>query len=107
MAGRGLRGSRGILTPAVLAFGFLMPLIGACLGLGAGLLLGLSPGGVTMLMILSASASYIAVPAALRVALPEANPAISLTLALGITFPFNLTLGIPLYLAVAQAVAGG
>ena len=107
VAGRGLRGSRGILTPAVLAFGLLMPLIGACLGLGAGLLLGLSPGGVAMLMILSASASYIAVPAALRVALPEANPAISLTLALGITFPFNLTLGIPLYLAVAQAVAGG
>ena len=52
-------------------------------------------------MVLSASASYIAVPAAMRVALPEANPSIYLTLSLGVTFPFNLTLGIPLYLAVA------
>jgi uncharacterized protein len=53
------------------------------------------------MMTLSASASYIAVPAAMRVALPEANPALYLTLALGITFPFNLTLGIPLYMAPA------
>lgn len=60
-----------------------------------------------LLMVLSASASYIAVPAAMRVALPEANPTIYLTLSLGITFPFNLTLGIPLYLTVAQMVTGG
>lgn len=59
-----------------------------------------------LLMTLCASASYIAVPAAMRVALPEANPAIALTLALGITFPFNLILGIPAYLAVAEAVLG-
>ena len=58
------------------------------------------------MMTLAASASYIAVPAAMRVALPEANPSIYLTLSLGITFPFNLTLGIPLYLAVAGAIAG-
>ena len=58
-------------------------------------------------MTLSASASYIAVPAAMRVALPEANPAVYLTLSLGITFPFNLTLGVPLYVAVASAVIGG
>lgn len=106
VAGRGLRQARGLLRPGVFAFGILMPLIGASLGLAAGLLLGLSTGGVVLMMTLSASASYIAVPAAMRVALPEANPAIYLTLALGITFPFNLTLGIPIYMAVAQALTG-
>ena len=84
-----------------------MPLIGAAFGLGAAMLIGLSTGGALLMMVLSASASYIAVPAAMRVALPQANPAIYLTLSLGITFPFNLTLGIPLYLTVAQIVTGG
>jgi len=107
IAGRGLRTSRGVLGPGTLAFGVLMPPIGASFGLAAGLLLGLSTGGLALLMVLSASASYIAVPAAMRVALPEANPSIYLTLSLGVTFPFNLTLGIPLYLAVATAVTGG
>ncbi len=69
--------------------------------------LGLSSGGIALMMVLSASASYIAVPAAMRVALPEANPSLYLTLSLGVTFPFNLTLGIPLYVAVSQAVSGG
>ena len=55
---------------------------------------------------LAASASYIAVPAAMRVALPDANPGIYLTLSLGVTFPFNLTLGIPLYIAAAGALLG-
>ena len=58
-------------------------------------------------MTLSASASYIAVPAAMRVALPRANPALYLTLALGITFPFNLTLGVPLYMSLAEILVGG
>ena len=107
VAGRGLRASRGVIGPGVVAFGVLMPLVGSVAGLAAGLVVGLSAGGVALMMVLCASASYIAVPAAMRVALPEANPAVYLTLALGITFPFNLTLGIPLYLAVAQAVAGG
>lgn len=107
VAGRGLRGSRGILTPGVVAFGVLMPLVGATAGLGSALLLGLSLGGTVLLMVLGASASYIAVPAAMRVALPQANPALSLTLSLGVTFPFNLTLGIPLYLMAASAVLGG
>ena len=107
VAGRGLRQGGGILRPGVLAFGVLMPLIGATIGLGTGVLLGLSTGGVVLMMVLSASASYIAVPAAMRVALPEANPSLYLTLSLGVTFPFNLTLGIPLYVAVAQAVTGG
>ena len=107
VAGRGLRETRGLLRPGLFAFGILMPLTGAIFGLGTGMLLGLSTGGVMLMMTLSASASYIAVPAAMRVALPEANPAVYLTLALGITFPFNLTLGIPIYLAVAQTVTGG
>ncbi|MGJ8617002.1 MAG: sodium-dependent bicarbonate transport family permease [Sulfitobacter sp.] len=107
VAGRGLRSGVAVMRPGVLAFGVLMPLIGSVVGLGAGLLLGLSTGGVALFMVLSASASYIAVPAAMRVALPEANPSIYLTLSLGVTFPFNLTLGIPLYVAVAAAMTGG
>ena len=88
-------------------FGVLMPPIGASFGAGAALLLGLSTGGVLLLMVLAASASYIAVPAAMRVAVPEADAGNYLPLSLGMTFPFNLTLGLPLYLAVAQAITGG
>ncbi len=104
VAGRGLRDTRGLLTLRVVAFGILMPLVGATAGLAASLVLGLSPGGVVLMMVLCASASYIAVPAAMRVALPQANPSLSLSLSLGVTFPFNITLGIPLYMAVAQAL---
>jgi hypothetical protein len=107
VAGRGLRSGGAVLRPGVLAFGVLMPLIGSVIGLGTGLILGLSTGGVALFMVLSASASYIAVPAAMRVALPQANPSIYLTLSLGVTFPFNLTLGLPLYVAIARATTGG
>jgi hypothetical protein len=107
VAGRGLREARGVLGGGAVAFGVLMPPLGACFGLAAGLVLGLSAGGVALLMVLSASASYIAVPAAMRVALPQANPSVYLTLSLGVTFPFNLTLGIPAYVAVALAATGG
>lgn len=107
VAGRGLRNSRGSITVGLLAFGILMPIIGAAIGAVAGAALGLSTGGVLLLMVLSASASYIAVPAAMRVAVPEADPGVYLTLSLGITFPFNLTIGIPLYLAAARIVTGG
>ncbi|NEX46837.1 sodium-dependent bicarbonate transport family permease [Pseudotabrizicola algicola] len=107
VAGRGLRASRGVLSLGAVAFGFLMPVVGAVAGLAAGLVLGLSTGGVALMMVMAASASYIAVPAAMRVALPEANPSVYLTLSLGVTFPFNLTLGIPAYVALAQAVTGG
>ena len=107
VAGRGLRESRGELGLGPIAFGMLMPLIGSSLGLIAALLVGLSPGGAALLMTLSASASYIAVPAAMRVALPEARPSIYLTLSLGVTFPFNLTVGIPLYTALSTAFVGG
>jgi hypothetical protein len=106
VAGRGLSRSARLLSAPVIGFGVAMPLVGGAMGAATGLLLGLSPGGLAILITLAASASYIAVPAALRVALPEANPAISLTLSLGVTFPFNLVLGIPLYIAVAEALAG-
>lgn len=106
VAGRGLRASAHQLRPGLIGFGVLMPVLGSLAGLAAASLIGLSPGGTVLLMTLSASASYIAVPAAMRVALPEANPSIYLTMSLGITFPFNLTLGIPLYLSIAQALGG-
>ena len=83
-------------------FGVAMPLIGAALGLAVGhYWLGLGRGGVTLVAVLGASASYIAVPPAVRMAIPEANPSLYLPLSLGITFPLNLLLGIPLYAAVA------
>ena len=94
-----------LLRPPVLAFGLLMPLVGAGLGLGVASLLGLGLGGTTLVMVLAASASYIAVPAAMRMALPEANPAVYVTLSLAVTFPFNVLLGIPLYHQWLQAVA--
>ena len=106
LAGRGMQSGRKALGLGSVTFGILMPLVGSLFGLGAGMLLGLSTGGTMLMMVLSASASYIAVPAAMRVALPEANPSVYLTLSLGVTFPFNLVLGIPLYLAMAQAATG-
>lgn len=84
------------------AFGIYMPLIGASIGLLVGRFIGLSVGGMTLMAVLSASASYIVVPAAMRIALPRANPAFYVTLSLGITFPFNLIIGIPLYYTVAR-----
>jgi len=107
IAGRGLRRSRGTLSAGVLLFGIAMPILASLVGLGAAYLLGLSLGGSVLLMILAASASYIAVPAAMRVALPEADPSVYLTLSLGVTFPFNLAIGIPIYYALAQAATGG
>ncbi len=107
VAGRNLLRSRGVLSVGLVLFAVLMPLLGAVLGLVTGWLLGLSEGGVALLATLAASASYIAVPAAMRVALPEANPAVYLTLALGITFPFNLAIGVSLYLTAAQWLPGG
>ncbi|MDP2697143.1 sodium-dependent bicarbonate transport family permease [Thalassospira sp.] len=104
VAGRGLRDGWRKITPAVLLFGLYMPLLGAGAGWLSGFALGLQTGGVALLMVLCASASYIAVPAAMRLALPDANPSISLTLALGLTFPFNLTIGIPIYIAAASLI---
>ena len=106
VAGRGLREQRSGLSIGAVAFAVLMPLIGGGIGLALALLIGLSTGGAALLMVLAASSSYIAVPAAMRVALPQANPSVYLTLSLGVTFPFNLTLGIPLYVALAQTATG-
>ncbi len=106
IAGRGMReGLKALSWPAI-AFGLYMPLISAALAGLFGLVLGLSIGGTALLITLAASASYIAVPAAMRLALPEAKPSIYLTLSLGVTFPFNLTLGIPFYVWLASLVKG-
>ncbi|MGD1933827.1 MAG: sodium-dependent bicarbonate transport family permease [Candidatus Phaeomarinobacter sp.] len=105
LAARRLRESAGLTLPLA-AFGIYMPLIAAVLGVTAGSLLGLDVGSVALLTVLCASASYIAVPAAMRMALPEANAAIYLTLSMAITFPFNLVIGIPLYISAAQLLVG-
>jgi hypothetical protein len=86
--------SRGLF---IVIFGVCMPLVSAALGMACGLALNLSVGGTTLLATLAASASYIAVPAAMRLALPEANPGLSLGAVLGVTFPFNILIGIPIY----------
>lgn len=88
-------------------FGIVMPLAHGAMGVWAGGLIGLSVGGATLVGVLAASASYIAAPAAIRVAIPEANPAYYLTASLVITFPFNITLGIPIYYALAERWFGG
>jgi len=88
------------------AFAILFPLISGSLGVLGGYLAGLSVGGATVLGVLSASASYIAAPAAVGIALPEANPSLSITSSLGITFPFNLTVGIPIFYTFAQVLIG-
>lgn len=88
------------------AFAIIFPLISGSLGVVAGFIAGLSVGGATVLGVLSASASYIAAPAAVGIALPEANPSLSITSSLGITFPFNLTVGIPLFYTLAQFLIG-
>jgi hypothetical protein len=90
----------------IVAFGVVMPLAAAVAGGMAGRLLGLSPGGMTVLATLAASASYIAAPAAIRTAVPEANPALSLTASLAVTFPFNIIVGIPLYERLAMYLHG-
>jgi uncharacterized protein len=90
---------------ALIAFAVLAPLALATLGALGGKLLGLSTGGVAIMATLAASASYIAAPTAMRIAVPQANAALSITAALGITFPFNVIVGIPLYLKLAQTLA--
>ena len=106
-AGRGLRQGWRQLDIGSLAFGVYMPVISALItALVCGYGLNLNVGDLTIMMVLAASASYIAVPAAMRLALPKAQPSIYLTLSLGVTFPFNLTVGIPLYILIAQMIAG-
>lgn len=103
MAGSRLRDLRSAGVFLV-AFGTLMPVAHAAVGIGLGYLAGLSAGGAYLFGVLAASASYIAAPAAVRMALPEANPGYYVTASLAITFPFNLTVGLPLYLMMAEAL---
>jgi hypothetical protein len=103
VASRRLMG-KNRLTPYLVACGIAIPLIGASLGLLGARILGVNPADATILMTLAASASYIAAPAAMRIALPEADAGVYLPLAIGVTFPFNIVVGIPLYAALAQAV---
>lgn len=104
LAGRRLPDVR-TAGPGLLAFAVVFPVIAGVAGILGGALGGMSPGGAAVLGVLCASASYIAAPAAVRLALPDANPGYYLTASLGITFPFNLIIGIPLYVAMAQAIA--
>ena len=101
VAGRRL-GDLKKVGPFLLAFGIVVPLINGALGVWLGKFTGLELGGATLLGVLSASASYIAAPAAIRMSLPDANPTLYLTSSLAITFPFNITLGIPIYLEIAR-----
>jgi hypothetical protein len=88
----------------LLGFGILMPLLSAVIATFIGYASGLSVGGSTVLATLGASASYIAAPAAVRIAIPKANPTYYLTASLGITFPFNIIFGIPLYLWLNETI---
>ncbi|MDO8299328.1 sodium-dependent bicarbonate transport family permease [Lacisediminimonas sp.] len=103
MAARNLPQVKG-KSPVLIAYAVLGPIVHAGLALGLAFLLNLPAGDGALLMVLAASASYIAVPAVLRYALPEANPSLYFGLSLGVTFPFNILVGIPVYTALAQAV---
>lgn len=86
----------------LIILGCLIPILHGLLGVAGATLVGMSPGGAAVLGAMVGSASYIAAPAAVRIALPQASPGIYLTLALGVTFPFNLIFGIPLYIGAAK-----
>lgn len=90
--------------PGLVLFAAVFPFLAGAVGITAGVLTGLSIGGAMILGVLSASASYIAAPAAVRLSLPQANPAYSLTASLGVTFPVNLVIGIPTYLWLARTI---
>lgn len=104
-AGRGLSNGWRQLEPGTILFGLYMPLVSAALAASLAWMNGMSAGDAALLITLAASASYIAVPAAIRLALPKARPSIYLTLSLGITFPFNLIIGLPLYIWLGKLVA--
>jgi hypothetical protein len=94
----GLKGK----PPITMFYAIIAPLVHATIALGLCKLVGLSLGDTILFMVLAASASYIAVPAVLRHALPEVNPALYMGMSLGVTFPLNIILGIPLYTSIAK-----
>lgn len=91
-------------SPVLIAYAVLGPIVHAGLALGLAFVLELPAGDGALLMVLAASASYIAVPAVLRFAIPEANPSLYFGLSLGVTFPLNILLGIPIYTSLSQAL---
>lgn len=93
--------------PALLAYGVVGPLVHGLIAVGFARVLGLDAGDATLLTVLAASSSYIVVPAVLRHAIPEANPGLYLGLSLGVTFVFNILIGIPLYAGVVHRLWGG
>jgi hypothetical protein len=101
IAARRLRETRA-LTPRLVALGIAMPLVNGAIAIGLAALLGLDTASAATLGILAASASYIAVPAAMRLALPQADAGLSLAMSLAVTFPFNILIGIPLYRMLAS-----
>ena len=103
VAARRLQGANR-LTPYLIGCGIVIPIIGAGMGLAASLIFGIGADDGMILMTLAASGSYIAAPAAMRIALPEADAGVYLPLSIGITFPFNIVVGIPTYAAIAQMV---
>ncbi|MCB2031230.1 MAG: sodium-dependent bicarbonate transport family permease, partial [Rhodoferax sp.] len=105
-AARNMGSLRG-KSALVLVYAIAAPLVHAGMALALALMFGLSAGDGGLLMVLAASASYIAVPAVVRHAIPEANPSLFIGMSLGLTFPFNILFGIPLYVGIATSVLGG
>ena len=103
VAARRLVESRA-MTVRLTILGILFPIANGVIGTVLGTAIGLDVGSAAALGVLAASASYIAVPAAMRMALPEADPGLYLSMSLGVTFPFNIIFGIPLFAALAQAI---
>lgn len=105
MVARSMRDVKG-KSPILIAYGALAPVVHAGIALLVSMLLSLPVADAALIMVLSASASYIVVPAVLRYAIPEANPSLYLGLSLGITFPLNILFGIPVYTEVARQMLG-
>ena len=103
MAARNLPQVKG-KSPALIAYAIIGPILHASMALGLAFILNLPAGDGALLMVLAASASYIAVPAVLKFALPEANPSLYFGLSLGVTFPLNILFGIPAYVSIAQSI---
>jgi hypothetical protein len=105
LVARQLREVRDV-GPFLIGFGLITPLFGASLALGFASLLKLNVGDGALLATLAASGSYIVVPAVVRYAIPEARPSRYFTMALAVTFPFNIIVGIPMYYEAAKVILG-
>lgn len=90
--------------PFLIGFSILMPLLNAVIGIAIAKAIGMSVGNALLFSVLTASASYIAVPAAMRLTVPEANPSLYISMALAVTFPFNILIGIPVYLSIIERI---